>query len=51
MTISQILIIVELQMRKKVDASMSCSSAFKMAINHKPDRQIAVMEWFIITIF
>ena len=38
-------------MRKKADASMSCFSALKMAINHKPDRQIAVMECFILTIF
>ena len=51
MTICHIFIIVDHQMMKKADLSMSCSSTSKMAINHKLDRQIAVMEYFIIAIF
>ena len=50
MAICQIFIIVYHQMKKKADASISCSSTFKMAINHKPDRQMLFIECFIITI-
>ena len=47
MALRQIFIIVDHQMRKKADATMSFSSTFKMAINHKSDTQIAVIECFL----